>query len=341
VKAVRFPEPKSLELIDIPAPTQVAPDEVLVNVHQVGICGTDYSGYLGRMPFFSYPRIWGHELGVEVVKCGANVSDLQPGDRCSVEPYMNNVNSFASQRNRGNCCNDLEVIGVHRDGGMCEQIVLPARKLHKGNQLQFDQLALVETLAIGYHAVERGNPTQDQTVVIVGAGPIGLAVLEFVKLRGCRCIMIDIQEERLKFCRDVLGVEHTILAANDGSDIQSLQDLTNGNLAQVVVDATGNNHSMAHALEFVSFTGTLVYVGISSQEVTFAHPLMHRREMTLMGSRNAMPGDFDKIIQLIADGKIDTKPWITHRTTIDSIIEDFPKLLDPAAKVLKAMVKIQ
>lgn len=340
MKAVRFPAPHSIELIDVSAPTEIGADQVLVNVRQVGICGTDYSGYLGRMPFFSYPRIWGHELGVEVVECGSQVETLQPGDRCSVEPYMNHPHSFASQRQRPNCCNDLQVIGVHRDGGMCEQIVLPARKLHVGNQLAFEQLALVETLAIGAHAVERANPQPDETVVIIGAGPIGLATLEFVRLRGCRCAMIDVQSSRLDFCEGKPGVWQTILADQRGGQVAALAELTEGNLAEVVIDATGNHHSMSQAFELVAFTGRLVYVGISSQSVTFAHPLLHRREMSLLASRNALPQDFQRIIGLIGDGQIDTDAWITHRSHIDTIAADFPKLLDPSLQVLKAMVAV-
>jgi alcohol dehydrogenase len=340
MRAVRFPGPQQIENIDIPEPTAPAADEVLVQVRQVGICGSDYGGYLGKMPFFSYPRIWGHELGVEVLACGSQVTHLKPGDRCSVEPYMNNVDSFASRRGRGNCCNDLQVIGVHRDGGMRERLCLPARKLHVGNALGFEQLALVETLAIGYHAVQRGNPQPGETVVIVGAGPIGLAVWEFVRLAGCRCIMLDVRPDRLQFCQQVLGVPETLCVQPDGSHVSQLADLTAGNLAEVVIDATGNARSMGQALELVSFTGRLVYVGITADTIQFPHPLMHRREMTLLASRNALPGDFGAIINWIAAGQINTQPWITHTSTLDTIVADFPRFLDPQLQVLKAMVAI-
>ena len=250
MKAVQFPSPQSLKLIEVADPGKPGPEEVLVRVHQVGICGTDYSGYLGRMPFFSYPRIWGHELGVEVVECGANVTTVKPGDRCSVEPYMNNPESYASTQGHPNCCNDLQVIGVHTDGGMRESFILPARKLHPGNALSYEQLALVETLAIGYHAVQRGNPTPDQTVAIVGAGPIGLSALEFARLRNCRCLMIDLQPTRLAFCRERMGVEETLVA--DDSLLPELVKTTSGNLADVVIDATGNANCMSESLDLVA-----------------------------------------------------------------------------------------
>jgi len=338
MKAVCFPAPNQIEAREIPEPLGPGPDEVLLQVKQVGICGSDYSGYLGKMPFFSYPRIWGHELGVEVLACGARVTHLRPGDRCSVEPYMNNPASFASQRGRGNCCNDLQVIGVHRDGGMCERLVLPARKLHVGNDLQFEQLALVETLAIGSHAVQRGNPQPGETVAIIGAGPIGLAVWEFVRLSGCRCVMLDVRQDRLDFCQRVLSVPDVLLVQPDGSHIEQLAAATSGHLAEVVIDATGNQHSMGQALELVAFTGRLVFVGITAQSITFPHPLMHRREMTLLASRNALPDDFTSIIRWMGEGRIDTQPWITHRSTLDAIVADFPTFLQPDQQVLKAMV---
>src|SRR3954454_12795824 len=173
MKAIQLTEPKQFRRIDIADAPQPGPGEVLVRIHRIGICGTDISGYLGKMPFFSYPRIPGHELGVEVLEVGAGVTNVKPGDRCAVEPYINDPNSYASRRGHPNCCERLEVLGVHRDGGMRPQVVLPARKLHPSKTLAFEQLALVETLAIGCHAVNRGAPRADGSCLIIGAGPIG------------------------------------------------------------------------------------------------------------------------------------------------------------------------
>src|SRR3984957_11653374 len=210
MKALLLEAPKSFKNIEMEAPGKPQAGEALVRVHRVGICGTDISGYLGKMPFFSYPRIPGHELGVEVVEVGADVSNVKAGDRCSVEPYINDPNSYASRRGRPNCCEKLEVLGVHRDGGMRPLFHVPPRKLHVSKKLAFDQLALVETLAIGCHATHRADPKPDEATLIIGAGPIGLAALEFVKLTGTKVIMLDMNEKRLQFCRDVMGVQHTI-----------------------------------------------------------------------------------------------------------------------------------
>jgi alcohol dehydrogenase len=226
------------------------------------------------------------------------------------------------------------------DGGMTEQLLLPARKLHPSAKLTFDQLALVETLAIGCHAVNRGAPQPGEHVLVIGAGPIGLSVIEFVRLSGANCIVLDLNEQRLAFCRERMGVAHTILSGGGGEELEALRQLTGGALAQVVIDATGSNKSMSHALNYVGFTGRLVFVGITTQEISFAHPLMHRREMTLMASRNALPPDFTRIISLIEGGRIDTRPWITHHASFDRLLEEFPRWLLPEAGVIKAVVEM-
>jgi alcohol dehydrogenase len=341
MRAIQLEQPKQFRQIEIPEPGEPSAGEAVVRVHRVGICGTDISGYLGKMPFYSYPRIPGHELGVEVVAVGEGVSHVQPGDRCSVEPYINNPLSFASRRGRGNCCEDLQVLGVHTDGGLRPLFTLPARKLHKSQSLSMDQLALVETLAIGCHAVQRAAPQPQEDVLVIGAGPIGLSVIEFVKLSGARLIVMDMVDQRLQFCREVMQVADTVKFAGDGSEEKRLRELTDGHLPTIVVDATGNAKSMSNALNYVGHTGKLVFVGITTDNVSFPHPLMHRREMTLLASRNAMPEDFGRIIGLIESGQIDTQPWITHHTDFHAVIEAFPSYTRPEAGVIKALVHVE
>ena len=229
---------------------------------------------------------------------------------------------------------------------------MPARKLHISRKLTYDQLALVETLAIGCHAVYRGNPQPNETILVIGAGPIGLSVIEFAKLSGARTIVIDVNPQRLAFVQEKMGIADTILASGpplplgeglgvrEDADIKAFADMTDGKLGNVVVDATGSNKSMARALNFVGFAGRLVYVGITTQEVAFAHPLMHRREMTLLASRNALSADFARIIKLIEDGAIDTRPWITHKAAFDDMIGEFPRWLLPETGVIKAIVDV-
>jgi alcohol dehydrogenase len=310
----------------------------LVRVHRVGVCGTDISGYLGKMPFFSYPRIPGHELGVEVLEVGQDVVNVQPGDRCSVEPYINDPNSYASRRGRPNCCEKLEVLGVHCDGGLRPEFIVPARKLHVARKLTFDQLALVEPLAIGCHACHRAEPQPDESVLIIGAGPIGLATLEFVKLTGAKISVMDMNEGRLEFCRRVMGVRHTVAPSSNLEN--DLRELTGGHLFDVVIDATGSSRSMSNAFGYIAHGGRLVFVGITTDEVTFRHPVFHKPEGTLLCSRNALPKEFDNIIQLIEDGRIDTRPWITHRAPFDDVIDVFPSYTKPDTGVIKAIIEV-
>ena len=340
MRAIRLQEPKKFEYIEIDQPAAPGPGEALVRTHRMGICGTDYSGYLGKMPFFKYPRIPGHELGVEVVDVGEGVTNVKSGDRCSVEPYMNCGECFACRKGNTNCCDKLNVIGVMIDGGLCEQFLIRADKLHASGKLSFEQLALVETLGIGCHATDRGDPTEGDHVLIIGAGPIGLATLEFTRLTGATITVMDMVESRLDFCRETYGVDHTVVFKGDGSELEQMQQITGGDMYFVVTDATGSNRSMANALNYVAHTGSLVYVGITTDEVSFPHPQLHKREMSIKGSRNALPADFTRIIKLIEDGTIDTNPWITHRTSYDDVVGEFETFTRPESGVIKAVIEV-
>ncbi len=338
MKTLRLDAPREFRVVDTPEPDAPGLGEALVRVHCVGICGTDLSGYLGKMPFFSYPRIPGHELGVEVLEVGEGVANVRPGDRCSVEPYINDPDSYASRRGRPNCCERLQVLGVHRDGGMRPRFVLPARKLHPSATLAFDQLALVETLAIGCHAVDRGSAQPGESIAILGAGPIGLATAVFARMTGVRTIVLDLNPARLDFCRTALGVDQTITVSDRLE--ADLRAATDGHLPDVLIDATGSAASMSNAFGLVAPGGRLVYVGITTDEVHFRHPTFHRPEGTLLCSRNALPADFTRIIGLIERGAIDTRPWITHRTPLVEAPDRFPAYVRPETGVIKAIIEI-
>ncbi len=339
MQAISFAAPKKVNSVDIPAP-KVGPEDVLVDIHYVGLCGSDLSAYRGLMPLLTYPRIPGHELGVEVVAVGQGVTGVVPGDRCSIEPYMNCGVCYACRQGRGNCCKNLKVLGVHTDGGLRLRFTVPAHKLHKSDKLSLDQLALVETLAIGCHAVNRGHPQRGEHVLVVGAGPIGLSVIEFAKLTGAQITVLDMNERRLGHVRDVMGVGNTVVFKGDGSEIAAMERITEGDMPTVVFEATGNVKSMCNAFNYIGHTGRMVYVGIITTEISFADPLFHAREMTLYASRNALPADFARIIGLIEQGRIDTAPWITHRSSFGRIIADFPAFTKPETGVIKAMIEV-
>ena len=340
MRAIRLEEPRHLEYVEIDEPASPGPGMALVRTHRMGICGTDYSGFLGKMPFFRYPRVPGHELGVTVLEIGAGVTNVAPGERCSVEPYMNCRRCFACRSGSPNCCESLEVIGVMIDGGLCDRFLIRAEKLHVSRKLSFEQLALVETLGIGCHATDRGAPARGSHVLIIGAGPIGLATLEFTRLTGAEITVMDRVASRLEFCRSQYGVQNTIVFEDSQGAIDQMRAITGGDMYAVVTDATGSPASMSDALAFVAHTGTLVYVGITTENVVFPHPALHRPEMTIKGSRNALPRDFGRIIGLIEDGTIDTGPWITHRTPFEEVVENFEGYTQPESGVIKAIIEV-
>lgn len=340
MKAIQLEKPQSFRQIDIAEPKAPGPGEVLLKVHKVAVCGSDIGGFLGKMPFFSYPRIPGHELGVSVLAVGPGVTSVKVGDHCSVQPYINCGTCYACRRGFTNCCEHNQTLGVMCDGGLTERIILPANKLHTSAKLTFDQLALVETLAIGCHAVDRGEPKASETVLVIGAGPIGLSAMVFAKLSGAKTVVMDVNEQRLAFVRERMGIADTI-QVGDGKEQERLAALTDGQLADVVIDATGNNKSMVAALNYCAFKARLVYVGIAHADLAIPHaPALHRRELDIRASRNALPKDFDRIIKLIEDGKIDTRPWITHQVPFANVVADFASLAKPETGVIKAVISI-
>jgi 2-desacetyl-2-hydroxyethyl bacteriochlorophyllide A dehydrogenase len=332
-------EPGRFELIDTVPPSEPPLGHVLVRVHRIGVCGTDLHAFRGEQPFFTYPRILGHELGVEVVALAPDVAlELAPGDRCAVEPYLNCGACIACRAGKINCCVQLQVLGVHIDGGMREQIVVPAAKLHRSAALSFEQLALVETLGIGAHAVGRAQIRSDEWALVIGAGPIGLTVMQFARLAGARVIALDLDLGRLEFCRRQLGVEQTVMSGEGA--LETIRELTDGDLPTVVFDATGSSRSMHVAFHYVANGGRLVFVGLFQGDVTFHDPEFHRRELTLLASRNATGAELRRIIGLIECGQIDTLPWITHRAPLTEAPTQFPSWLRRETGVIKAMLTI-
>jgi 2-desacetyl-2-hydroxyethyl bacteriochlorophyllide A dehydrogenase len=338
MKAIVLKEPGQLLLTSISSPEFPGAEEALVRVRRIGICGTDLHAFKGEQPFFNYPRVLGHELGVEIVSIGGHADGLQVGDRCAVEPYLNCGVCVACRRGRSNCCVRLKVLGVHIDGGMCEFIKVPVGKLHKSTILSLDQLALVEPLSIGAHAVARAEIEPGEFSLVVGAGPIGLSVTQFARLAGARCIFMDLREERLQFARDHFGIELTI-PAGDGA-LERLKEITANEMPTVVFEATGNTCSMAASFGMIAHGGRLVLVGLSQGDVAFHDPDAHRRELTLLCSRNSRGSDFRRIIHQLEAGKFEIDSWISHRAGFGEVVEQFGHWLNPEGQFIKAMIEV-
>lgn len=334
--------PGTLKLTDTTPPADPGPAEALVRVRRVGICGTDIHAYGGNQPFFSYPRILGHELGVEVLAVGDGVENIKPGDRCAVEPYLNCGGCPACVRGKTNCCATLTCMGVHGDGGMRERIIVPADKLHASASLSVDALALVETLGIGKHAVDRalsipGSLTERDGVAVIGLGPIGLTVMQFALLAGMKVVGIDLNEGRRDTAKKLYPeIETLALDADLALDAQWKKRF--GEAPRAVFDATGHRGSMQNAFSLPGPGGTLVFVGLVLGEIAFDDPAFHRKELTLLSSRNSTAQDFRQIIEHLEAGRIDVGPWITHRAAAAELPAVFEDWLKPASAMLKGVV---
>lgn len=338
MKAIRLNEPGSWEPITKDYPGQeLQGDDVLVQVHRMGVCGTDLHAFKGKQPFFEYPRILGHELAVEVLATGPEVKNLDVGDRCAVEPYYNETVGQAVRRGKTNCGETLRVLGVHVDGGMQEQMILPARYLHASSVLSNDQLALIEPLAIGCHAVDRAQLTPDDIVLVIGAGPIGLATIQFAQLTGARVIAMDIDAGKLKKAKEITQVLDTVLVSDHVAE--DLTTLLDGDLPTVVLDATGSPQSMLNTFKYCAAGGTIVFIGLFQGDVVFNDPYFHKKELTLKASRAAMSSDFSRIIRLIEAGKLNPETYITHRLAFDEVPTEFEKLYTYGGDLVKAVIE--
>jgi 2-desacetyl-2-hydroxyethyl bacteriochlorophyllide A dehydrogenase len=295
----------------------------LIRMKRVGVCGSDFHAFAGRHPVYTYPRVIGHELSGVVVDAPPNDFGIQAGDRCAIEPYMTCGTCRSCRQAKNNCCEQIRLLGIHVDGGMQELLSVPLGLVHKSATMSLDQLALVETLGIGAHAVLRSGLADREEAMIIGAGPIGIAVAQFVLEAGARVHLVERSEWRRHF------VEQLGYSASSTPD---------GREASVVFDATGSAISMAASLTNVSPGGRLVFVGLTSDRISIDDSIFHRKELTLLASRNSF-GLFPRIIRLIENGKIDTSHWVTDRLKLSEVASQFGTL--PERKTLiKAMVDL-
>ncbi|GAA4855681.1 zinc-binding alcohol dehydrogenase family protein [Paenibacillus vulneris] len=337
MKAIVCEEPNHFAMKEIELPS-AAKGEALLRIRRVGICGTDLHAYRGNQPYFVYPRILGHELAAEIVDIGNNPQGLKQGDRVTIIPYMECGTCIACRNGKTNCCTSMSVLGVHQDGGMREYMTVSSDHLLAVDGLSLDQTAIVECFSIGAHAVRRAAVEKGEFALVIGAGPIGLGVMKFAKLAGAKVIALDMNEERLSFCKDWVAADYTVNVKND--PVKAIESITGGDLPTVVFDATGNARSMEGAMQYVSHGGRLVYVGLVKSDISFSDPEFHKKEMTLLSSRNANRVDFEHVIESMRSGQIDTDAFITHRASFDGMIDAYESWLKPETGVIKAIVEL-
>lgn len=320
---------------DVP---ELKKNHALIKIRCIGVCGTDLHAFQGNQPYFEYPRVLGHELSAELIAFD-NAPGFEMGELVTIIPYFNCGHCIACRKGKMNCCVNIKVCGVHIDGGMSEYLLVPSASLLHSQGLSFEELALVEPLAIGAHGISKANINTGDYVLVIGAGPIGLGAMEFARIAGAKVIVLDVNESRLKFCEDILKVDHTINATS--GDIKArLLDLTNGDMPGSIVDATGNLNAINIGFHYLSHAGNYILIGLQKDEISFSHPEFHKREAILMSSRNALRVDFDHVISSIKNGLINPLKYITHRLNFEDVKDQFEQLILPEKKVIKAMISI-
>jgi 2-desacetyl-2-hydroxyethyl bacteriochlorophyllide A dehydrogenase len=328
--------PHHFDYADTEAPVAAA-GETLLKIKRIGICGTDLHAFEGTQPFFSYPRILGHELAAEIVTTDA--TGFSTGETVTFIPYFYCGTCVACRMGKPNCCVSIKVCGVHIDGGMREYLTVPSYSLVHGEGLTFDQLALVEPLAIGVHGIRRAAVAEGEYVLVIGAGPIGSGAIEFARIAGGKVIAMDINDNRLNFCKEQLKVDFTVNPATEDV-LEKLKTITNGDMPAVVIDATGNLKAINNAFQYLGHGGRYVLIGLQKGDISFNHPEFHKRESTLMSSRNATRADFEYVVASIKKGLVNPSAYITHHVLFTEVKDNFESWLSPATGVTKAMVQM-
>nr|NUR36672.1 zinc-binding alcohol dehydrogenase family protein [Sphingomonas sp.] len=333
MKAILCQEPFDLCLVERPAPLPREGD-VLVRIDRVGLCGTDYHIFSGRHPYLSYPRVIGHELAGRVESAPAG-SPFRQGQLVTINPYLSCGSCIGCRKGRPNACVNIQVLGVHTDGGMCELVSVPERAVLDATGLTPDQAAMIEFLAVGAHAVARGAVAPQSRVLVVGAGPIGVATALFARLEGAAVTLVDRRPARLAYAREHLGFKDAVPSGEGLLD--SLAAKSDGEMFDIVFEATGSIESMGQSLAYVATGGTLVFVGVAPGEVRLSDPEFHKREATLLGSRNALAEDFERVIAAIKAGLIPTSALQTHSFAAEELPTRLSELIQDADHVLKAI----
>jgi 2-desacetyl-2-hydroxyethyl bacteriochlorophyllide A dehydrogenase len=337
MKTLICKSPGEWEYADTQKPV-IEKGKAIIRIHRIGICGTDLHAFEGTQPYFTYPRILGHELAGELIEADG-AAGFTKGETVTIMPYFNCGACIACRSGKPNCCCQIQVFGVHTDGGMREYVAVPAYSLLHGNGLTYDELALVEPLAIGAHAVRRAAIQPGEFVLVAGAGPIGLGIMSFARIAGAQVIALDVNESRLAFCKDRMQVKHTIHATSPDVT-RSLQQITNGDMPTVVIDATGNLKAINTAFQYMAHGARYVLVGLQKGNIEFSHPEFHKREATLMSSRNAIQQDFEYVIDCIKKRYVSPADFITHRVPFENTSKEFAGWLNPANGVIKAMIEL-
>lgn len=320
-------EPGRFELTERPRP-ESKPGHIRVRIGHIGICGTDYHIYGGHQPFLAYPRVMGHELSGRAAEASSD-GRITAGDVVVINPYLTCGTCHACQIGKPNCCESIAVLGVHTDGGMCEEIVVPEANIYPAEGLSEQAAAMVEFLAIGAHGVRRGRVQPGSSALIVGAGPIGIGAALFAAIDGAEVTLRDTSASRLELARKVLPEARFELV---GEAAPGAYD--------TVFDATGNIHAMNAGLQWVAHGGAYVLLSVVKGDLVFADPEFHKRECTLIASRNALKADFEHVIAMMRAGRVPVDALATHGTSFEDAVTNLPLWAEDRGTLIKAIIRV-
>ncbi|KFB08115.1 Dehydrogenase [Nitratireductor basaltis] len=319
-------EPGKISIHERDLPLEAREGWVLVDIAAAGICGTDYHIFEGKHPFLQYPRMIGHELSGHVA------SGPDQGRLVVINPYISCGTCRACRRGKPNCCTRIEVLGVHRDGGMCQRIAVPAENLYPADGLTPQQAAMVEFLAIGAHAVQRSGTGPGDLVLVTGAGPIGIGAALFARIAGAEVHLMDLSDARLDLARSHFGFDKNHKPGDD---------ILQGDRAEgfdVVFDATGNAKAIEAGFPLVAHGGSTVLVSVVKDDISFTDSEFHKREARIIGSRNALKDDFERVMKAIRDGHIPTDAIASRTIALPDLPKQFPALVEDREKLVKVLV---
>lgn len=332
MKSVYLESPNNIKIKEVEKPVRKE-NEALIKIKSVGICGSDIGAYRGVNPLVSYPRIIGHELAGEVVEIGENSKGIKAGDKVIIDPYIYCGKCYPCSIGRTNCCTDLKVLGVHIDGGMVEFFTHPSELLWKvPDNIPWEQVPAAEPLTIALHAIHRTKVTAGEHVVIIGAGAIGLLAALSAIAYNAVPILLDIVDERLSFANGI-GIKHTINAM-DKEAVEKIKQITNGRMAEVVIEASGSNAAIRNTLDYVSNAGRVALTGWPKKETSLPTNLFTMKEIDIRGSRTSA-GEFEEALKLISEGTVDVKSIISKVIKLEEVPEAVKELSEHPERYLK------
>lgn len=337
MKAIVIDKPYEVEIRDVPMPT-VGEGEALLRVLYVGICGADVASYTGNQPFTTYPRIPGHEFSAEIIEIPENDKGLKKGDVVTCNPYFNCGKCYSCERGHVNCCTDNQTMGVQRDGAFCEYISMPVERIYPGMGLTAKELALIEPFSISRHAISRAVIHQTDSVLIVGAGPIGLFALLAAKQFAGKIAVADVLNNRLNLAMSY-GADGVVNTATE--DIAKFtEEFTDGRGFDVCIEACGRPETFLMCIDEAAYAANIILIGNGKRETTFLHSIILKKELNIFGSRNAMKQDFLDNIELAASGKVDVMKMVSGVYEMDKAAEAFDALAHNKGDLAKLLIRI-